>query len=305
MGNSCNSNENPKVFISYSHDSEDHREWVKKLAINLRKHGVDAILDQFHLELGGDLRFFMEEGLNKSKMVLCICSSNYVEKSNSGSGGTGYESMIISSSLLKNVKTDYIIPIVRNNKTENKVPTCLATKLYIDFSNDEEYYDKYRELLKKVYNQNDKEIPKLGENPFNNNLSKKIEEIRNIDKIKYEKYDLSGNVTFDCSNNNGYYTLGTGKYEFDTRWSIANNNVVYAYGDIGYLKNCKEFPKYKEIIKFDFSSGSRRIESGEIVVFKNSYGKFLAVKILESLSKSHGKDRDEVSFKYMIYEEFD
>ena len=267
MGNSCNSNENPKVFISYSHDSEDHREWVKKLAINLRKHGVDAILDQFHLELGGDLRFFIEEGLNKSKMVLCICSSNYVEKSNSGSGGTGYESMIISSSLLKNVKTDYIIPIVRNNKTENKDSNTNQTN--------------------------------------NKNLSKKIEEIRNIDKIKYEKYDLSGNVTFDCSNNNGYYTLGTGKYEFDTRWSIANNNVVYAYGDIGYLKNCKEFPKYKEIIKFDFSSGSRRIESGEIVVFKNSSGKFLAVKILESLSKSHGKDRDEVSFKYMIYEEFD
>lgn len=305
MENFCDSNNHPKVFISYSHDSKSHENWVEKLATDLRKHGVDAILDKFHLKIGEDLRFFMEDGLNKSKIVLCICSSSYVKKSNSGSGGTGYESMIISTSLLKNVKTDYIIPIVRNNESENKVPTCLGTKLYIDFSNDDEYYDKYIELLERIYNEDLKKIPKLGENPFDNNLSKKIEEKRNINKIKYENCNFSGNVTFDCSDNNGCYKLGVGEYEFNTKWSIANNNVVYACGYVGYLKDCNDFPNYKRIINFDFSSNTRRVEVGEIVIFKNSYGKFLAVKIMEALSKSHGKDRDEISFEYMIYNEFD
>ena len=41
----------PTVFISYSHDSSEHKVWVAALAQDLRKHGIDAILDQWHLRL--------------------------------------------------------------------------------------------------------------------------------------------------------------------------------------------------------------------------------------------------------------
>lgn len=47
---------NPIVFISYSHDNQNHNNWVLRLATNLRSHGVDAILDQFDLRIGKDLR---------------------------------------------------------------------------------------------------------------------------------------------------------------------------------------------------------------------------------------------------------
>ena len=57
----------------------------------------------------------MEHGVTKSKMVLCVCSENYVNKANSGIGGKGYESMIFSQDLLSNVNLEYISPIVRNN----------------------------------------------------------------------------------------------------------------------------------------------------------------------------------------------
>ena len=30
----------PKVFISYSHDSEEHKSWVLQLATRLRSNGV-------------------------------------------------------------------------------------------------------------------------------------------------------------------------------------------------------------------------------------------------------------------------
>jgi len=91
---------NPKIFISYSHDDTEHKLWVKELATQLRSHGVDIILDQWDLRLGNDLAFFMEQGLNKSQMVLCICSELYVKKANDRTGGTGYESTIISQPLL-------------------------------------------------------------------------------------------------------------------------------------------------------------------------------------------------------------
>ena len=61
--------ENPTVFISYSHDNDEHRAWVLKLATDLRYHGVNAILDQWDLRIGTDLRFFMENGLSASTLV--------------------------------------------------------------------------------------------------------------------------------------------------------------------------------------------------------------------------------------------
>ena len=45
--------EAPKVFISYSHDSELHKSWVENLAGRLVKNGVDVVFDQWDLRLGG------------------------------------------------------------------------------------------------------------------------------------------------------------------------------------------------------------------------------------------------------------
>lgn len=53
----------PRVFISYSHDSQSHKKWVMDFAIRLRNSGVDAILDQWELKPGDDLTHFMERNL--------------------------------------------------------------------------------------------------------------------------------------------------------------------------------------------------------------------------------------------------
>ena len=39
-----------KVFVSYSHDDEKHKEWVYKLSCDLVKNGIDTILDQWDLK---------------------------------------------------------------------------------------------------------------------------------------------------------------------------------------------------------------------------------------------------------------
>lgn len=297
------STDNPKVFISYSHDSEEHKEWVKKLATDLRSHGVDAILDQFQARIGGDLRFFMENGLSESKLIICICSKEYVIKANSGKGGAGYETTIISNELIEDSNVDYFIPIIRNNSEKNKVPKCLYNKQYIDFSKDKQYYDKYSELLRRIYNEDQKLIPPLGKNPFENDLAKMIDDKTNLDKIKYHSMKDTDNVIFDMSNNNGEFLIGVGEYEFFTRWSSANNDVVYAYGSPGYKSGCYEFPNYDEIMEFDFSSRNRRVEKDEVIIYRNNFGKFLAVKVISVTSKSHGKDKDEIQFTYKIYKE--
>jgi hypothetical protein len=126
----------PKVFVSYSHDSEVHKDWVLTLATRLVANGVDVVLDQWDLNLGGDLPHFMETRLVGANRVLAICTDNYVEKANAGRGGVGYEKMILTAQIMQNIASERIIPVVRANAAPHTVPTFLSTKLYIDFRDD-------------------------------------------------------------------------------------------------------------------------------------------------------------------------
>lgn len=293
--------ENPNVFISYSHDSEEHKAWVLKLAINLRSHGVNAILDQWDLRLGGDLRFFMEQGLSQSNLVLCICSESYVQKANGGHGGSGYEAMIMTSALLQNQNLDYIIPIIRNNSLTIKTPTAFGTKLYIDFSSDNDYYVKYAELLERIYNEDQKKKPPLGKNPFSDEVSRQIDIQTKISSVKYYSPAMDGTVEFRFDNNDGKYTIGTGEYVFETKWSRNGNNSIHAYEYVGFNPEFSSFPSYEQIVQFDFSSWVRTIQTGQILIIKNSYHHFAAIKLGKVNSAGHGHPYDKMTFDYHIY----
>ncbi len=134
-------------------------------------------------------------------------------------------------------------------------------------------------------------------------MATKVNNKKSIEIVKYHKYDFTGIVDFDYSNNNGEFRVGVGEYEFCTRWSGASNNCIYAYGDIGYKNKENEFPKFEQIIEFDFSSRVRKVNKDEIIIYKNSYNKFLAIKILLVDSKSHGKENERLVFNYKIYRE--
>lgn len=293
---------NPTVFISYSHDDKQHEAWVLKLATDLRSHGVNAILDQWDLRLGSDLRFFMENGLSASNLVLCVCSEMYVQKVNSGIGGAGYEGMIMSQSLLSNANSEFVISIVRNNSSSQMVPIAFGSKLYIDFSDDAQYVAKYWELLERIYGEDSKKKPPLGENPFSPNLSEAIAIKTGIEKVLYHSPTMDGTVTFRYDNNNGIYTIGNGEYRFDTRWSRCSNNSIYAMGLVGFKPAVEEFPpKLQNIMSYDFSSRTRTIRTGQIVIFENLNRHFAAVRLGAVKSSSHGNPCDEMTFEYYIY----
>lgn len=157
-------NEPPVVFISYSHDSDKHKDWVLQLATRLRSNGVNVILDRWNLKLGSNLASFMERGLSKSNRVICICSDIYINKANEGRGGTGYEKQIMTAELIQEQNTNWIIPLIVNNQSEKRTPTFLAGKMYINFEDSNLYESKYEELLKDLLDESF--IPPLGRNPF-------------------------------------------------------------------------------------------------------------------------------------------
>lgn len=156
----------PQVFISYSHDSPTHKQWVAELASRLRRDGVDAILDQWDLRRGGDITQFMERGLAAADRVLVICTEEYVRKADAGAGGVGYERMIVTAELVNNVGTDKFIPVIRQEVGAKKMPRFLGARYYVDLSTEDEYEQNYQELLRELHEVPATVKPPLGKNPF-------------------------------------------------------------------------------------------------------------------------------------------
>jgi hypothetical protein len=295
----------PKLFVSYSHDAEAHMDWVLTLATRLVANGVDVLLDQWDLGLGGDLPRFMESGLTGADRVLAICTQAYVEKANKGLGGVGYEKMILTAQIMRNVTTDRIVPVIRANSSDEVTPTFLGSRVYIDFRDDSKYEAKYAELLRDIHGQGIKPRPPLGTNPFLPSAQPNTPRL-SFGPERYTLPTMSGTVTFDYSNNDGRFVVGAGDMAFETAWTNAGNNAIYAYNDppsirtVALVDDVKNIGEIVDASAYDTSSRTRMPRTGEIAVWQNTAGYYLATKIENVQSRGHGWPNDEVTFSFVI-----
>jgi hypothetical protein len=155
----------PRVFISYSHDSREHKQWVAEFATQLVHAGVEVILDQWDLSFGADVPKFMERGVAEADRVLLICTPPYVRKADDGLGGVGYEAMIVTAQLIKDLGTAKFVPVVRA-LGEPPVPLALGTRLYVDLSSPDRYAEGFESLLRSLHRAPAIRRPQLGKNPF-------------------------------------------------------------------------------------------------------------------------------------------
>lgn len=159
-----------KVFISYSWDTSDHKDWVKQLAASLRQDGVDATLDQWEVEPGDRLPAFMETGVRNHDFVIIICTPKYRERSDARRGGVGYEGDIITGEIMSKGNERKFIPVLRSGTTENAIPSSLQGKAHIDLSGNP--YDKaqYSELVATLLGRRDQAPPlgnpRMDDDPF-------------------------------------------------------------------------------------------------------------------------------------------
>ena len=152
-----------KIFISYSWDNDEHKKWVKKLATDLRKNGVDVILDQWDLRAGEESTHFMEDSVTNSERVLIILTNNYRDRCNNRIKGVGYETSIITAEIYQNVPTRKFIPVLREGEWASTPPVYLRGRVGLDMTDNEQYDEKLAELLEELYQVNQK--PVLGKKP--------------------------------------------------------------------------------------------------------------------------------------------
>lgn len=145
------SNANPKVFISYSWDSDEHKSWVRCLAADLRRHGVDVKLDQWEVLPGDLLPKFMETSIRENDFVLIVLTPNYKRKSDGRRGGVGYEGDIMTGEVFAGKDPRKFITILRAGTWDEASPSWLGGKCGIDLHGDSYSTVQYENLLKALH----------------------------------------------------------------------------------------------------------------------------------------------------------
>ncbi len=72
----------PRVFISYSHDSAEHRDRVLDLASRLRDDGIDAMIDQYVQFPPEGWPNWCEAQIRRADFVLMVCTEVYLRRVN-------------------------------------------------------------------------------------------------------------------------------------------------------------------------------------------------------------------------------
>jgi hypothetical protein len=298
--------EPPTVFVSYSHDDQAHKDWVLTLATRLRANGIDIVLDQWNLRFGADLPRFMETGLSESRRVVVICTERYVEKANSGIGGVGYEKMILTAQLMQDVNVNRIVPVVRRNGLSQPLPLFLGARLFVDFRSDAKYEAGYASILHDLHGSSVQPCPPIGPNPFKNGAIPIGEPPLSMRPERYVSPALRGTVQFEFANNDGFFVIGSGDMAFRTRWSGASNKAVRGSRDdasmrgVALATGTRAIGDIVDASVFDTSSRVRTANLGEVLIWQNRAGFYAATKVEQATVRSHGAERDEVIFSYLI-----
>lgn len=136
----------PKVFISYSHDSVQHRQRVLELSDRLNTDAIDCDIDQYikgSPEEGWPL--WMEKKLNEAKFVLVVCTENYLNpvqrKGKSGTGkGVKWESLLVYQDIYENDSLNQkFVPVIFNAADAKFMPKPLKAVSHYDLDKDDGY----------------------------------------------------------------------------------------------------------------------------------------------------------------------
>ena len=123
---------------------------------------------------------------------------------------------------------------------------------------------------------------------------------------KYVSPAARGRVTFDYSNNNGMYCIGSGEYMFETDWSKSSDRNIQLLNDpasistVAVVKDRDVISEVSDARIYDGSSRVRRPNVGQIAVLRNANGFWAAIKITEIRDDTRGGSFDEITFDYVI-----
>ena len=143
------------VFISYSHDSDAHRERVLGLSERLRKDGIPTILDRYVRKGSPDEGWprWMLNGLDSATRVLCVCTETYYRRFRglevpSKGKGVDWEGALLTQALYDaRSRTNEFVPVLFERSDESYIPEPLRGQTHYLLDSDDGYHALYDALL--------------------------------------------------------------------------------------------------------------------------------------------------------------
>jgi hypothetical protein len=164
--------DHPKVFISYTHDSEAHRETVLAFADFLVRQGIDVVLDRWATDRRRDWQVWMTRNITESDYVLVIASEGY-RRMGDGTGpghlnlGGQSEAALLRDRLQgdRAVWTAKILPVLLPGHGKDEIPDFLQPNA-ADWYEVAENTPEAAESLLRVLTRQPRDIPPaLGPRP--------------------------------------------------------------------------------------------------------------------------------------------
>ncbi len=149
--------QNPKVFISYSHDSDEHKDRVLALSDRLRTDGIDCIIDQYETSPPEGWARWCERQIEEAEFVLVVCTETYerrfkgIELPGKGKGAI-WEGMIITQELYDSQgRNKKFIPVIFTPKEKTHIPMILRGATYYIPNTKEGFESLYRHLTNQPF----------------------------------------------------------------------------------------------------------------------------------------------------------
>ncbi|MEU5258893.1 SEFIR domain-containing protein [Amycolatopsis sp. NPDC021455] len=124
----------PKVFVSYSHDTEEHKALVRRFATFLHSRiGLEVVLDQWHDNVRMDWSLWATRNLKAADFIIVVASPLYRERADGDAPphegrGAQFETAIIRDKLTKDHRegTRTVLPVVLSGGSIDDIPAFLA-----------------------------------------------------------------------------------------------------------------------------------------------------------------------------------
>ena len=142
----------PKVFISYSHDSQEHIDLVLELSDRLRMEGIDCNIDRYEESPPEGWQRWMLNQVESADFVLIVCSEQYGRRfrGNEAYGmrtGETWEGGVIIQELYNSQgHNSKFIPIAFNSQDYQFIPTPLRDTTVYQLDEERGYELLYRHL---------------------------------------------------------------------------------------------------------------------------------------------------------------
>lgn len=144
----------PKVFISYSHDSLEHRDKVLALSERLRADGIETLLDQYvnGSPLQGWPRWMLDQ-LDAADFVLVVCTETYYrrfrgrEEPRKGKGVDWEGALITQEVYDSRGRTVKFVPVILSAAVEEWIPEPIRSHTHYTLTTEDAYQRLYDFLL--------------------------------------------------------------------------------------------------------------------------------------------------------------